>query len=51
MEVSIICGHRHKKLFLDMGNIKLYRSPVGYLVKSQIDYERIVKEVIGEFQL
>lgn len=51
MEVSIICGHRHKKLFLDMGNIKLYRSPVGYLDKSQTDYERIAKEVIGEFQI
>jgi hypothetical protein len=30
-EISVICGHRHKKLFLDMDNIKLYRSPVGYL--------------------
>jgi len=51
MEIRIVCGHRHKKLYLDMCNIKLYRSPVGYLDKSQIDYERIAKEVIGEFQL
>ena len=50
-EISIICGHRHKKLFLDMGNIKLYRSPVGYLDKSQTDYERIAREVIGEFEI
>ncbi|OPZ94000.1 MAG: hypothetical protein BWY74_00917 [Firmicutes bacterium ADurb.Bin419] len=50
-EISVICGHRHKKLFLDMGNIKLYRSPVGYLDKSQTDYERIAGEVIGEFEM
>lgn len=50
-EISVICGHRHKKLFLDMGNIKLYRSPVGYLDKSQTDYERIAREVIGEFEM
>ncbi len=50
-EVSIICGHRHKQLFLDMGNIKLYRSPVGYLDKSQTDYERIAEEVIGYFEM
>lgn len=50
-EIRIICGHRHKKLFLDMGNIKLYRSPVGYLDKSQNDYERIAKEVIGDFEM
>lgn len=50
-EIRIICGHRHKKLFLNMGNIKLYRSPVGYLEKSQTDYERIAREVIGEFEI
>ncbi|KNY26397.1 metallophosphoesterase [Pseudobacteroides cellulosolvens] len=50
-EVSIIFGHRHKKLFLDMGNIKLYRSPVGYLGESQTDYEKIAREVIGEFEV
>ncbi len=50
-EISIICGHRHKKLFLDMGNIKLYRSPVGYLDKSQKDYENIAREVIGDFEM
>ncbi len=49
--VSVICGHRHKKLFLDIANVKLYRSPVGYLDKSQTDYERIAKEVIGEFNI
>lgn len=50
-EISIICGHRHKKLFLDMGNIKLYRSPVGYLDKSQKDYESIAREVIDDFEM
>lgn len=50
-EISIICGHRHKKLLLDMGNIKLYRSPVGYLDKSQKDYESISRDVIGVFEL
>ncbi|GEM_PF-456774 len=50
-EISVICGHRHQKLFLDMGNIKLYRSPVGYLDKSQTDYERIAREVIGVFEM
>lgn len=49
--VSVICGHRHKKLFLEIENVKLYRSPVGYLDKSQTDYERIAKEVIGEFDM
>lgn len=49
--VSVICGHRHKKLFLEIENVKLYRSPVGYLDKSQTDYERIAKEVIGEFNI
>ena len=50
-EISIICGHRHKKLFLDMGNIKLYRSPVGYLDRSQTDYEKIASDVIGELEI
>lgn len=50
-EISVICGHRHNKLFLDMGNIKLHRSPVGYLDKSQTDYERIAREVIGQFEM
>lgn len=49
--VSVICGHRHKKLFHEIENVKLYRSPVGYLDKSQTDYERIAKEVIGEFEM
>lgn len=49
--VSVICGHRHKKLFLHMGNVKVYRSPVGYLDKWQTDYERIAKEAIGEFEI
>ncbi|HOQ01536.1 hypothetical protein [Acetivibrio clariflavus] len=50
-DIYVICGHRHTKCFLEIGNIKLYRSPVGYLDKSQNDYEKIAKEVIGKFDI
>lgn len=50
-KVYVVCGHRHRKMFLDKGNVLLYRSPVGYLDSSQTDYEKIAENVIGEFEI
>ncbi|MCP4135107.1 MAG: hypothetical protein GY754_29325 [bacterium] len=49
--ISIICGHRHKKLILEKGNITVYRSPVGYLKKNETDYTGIARDRIGQFEI
>ncbi len=50
-QIWVICGHRHKSLFLERGNIRLYRSPVGYLESSDADYEGIARSAVGEFEM
>jgi predicted phosphohydrolase len=50
-DISVVCGHRHKKLFLEKENIKVYRSPIGYLENKVEDFELLVKDVIGIFDI
>jgi predicted phosphohydrolase len=47
----VICGHRHQPLFLERGDIRLYRSPIGYLERADADYERIARSAVGEFEM
>ncbi len=50
-EAWVICGHRHKPLFLQRGNIRLYRSPIGYLGDAETDYGAIAKRAVGECEI
>ncbi len=50
-QVVVVCGHRHQKLEKTIGKLKLYRSPVGYLQETDLNYEAIAATVVGQFEL
>ena len=50
-QVAVVCGHRDARLHLDRGNVRVYRSPVGYLDTVNPDYEAIARDAVGEFCL
>lgn len=47
----VVTGHRHKPLYLEKGNIKVYRSPVGYLPDGKLDLTAIAREKLGSFEI
>ena len=49
--IAVVVGHRHKKLCYERGNLRVYRSPVGYLDKEQASYAELAVSSIGEFTL
>jgi predicted phosphohydrolase len=49
--VTVISGHRHKRLDIVESGVRVVRSPVGYLNKFQGDYCAKAAEVIGLVEL
>lgn len=50
-DIYLIIGHRHRKLYLEKGRVKLYRSPVGYLLEEEPDLAALAEEKLGLFEI
>jgi len=49
--VTVISGHRHKRLDVTESGVRIVRSPVGYLNDFRGDYRAKAAEVIGLVEL
>lgn len=50
-KIHVVIGHRHRPLYLEKGNITVYRSPVGYLPDGELDLAAIARERLGLFEV
>lgn len=46
-DLVVICGHRHRPLDVEEGDIRVVRSPIGYLDGTSTDYPRLARERIA----